>query len=323
MGNSFLLILHIFTALSYIAVDIGATNIRVASGSKDGLGRKLAERTDTSKGAEGISKQIIRMIEELGVKDIQGIGIGSIGPISLERGEITNTPNYPFNDIPVVKPLTDHFNVKTTIVNDCAAAVLGEQTFGAGTGLENIVYVTLSTGLGGGAIVDDHLLMGKDGNAVEVGHITIDANSEIRCGCGSYGHWEAFCSGKNMPRFALKLVKKSQWSNSIISQMIKGELDNLTSKIIFDAAKKGDNTARKVVQEIGRINAAGFANIINAYDPELITIGGAIVLNNPDLVLDPILENIEKYLLNRKPEIMVTPLGGDIVLIGALALAMR
>ena len=313
----------LFSTLSYIAVDIGATNIRVASGSKDGLGRKLAERTDTSNGAEGISKQIIRMIEELEIKDIQGIGIGSIGPISLERGEITNTPNYPFNDIPVVKPITEHFGVKATIVNDCAAAVLGEQTFGAGKGLENIVYVTLSTGLGGGAIVDNHLLMGKDGNAVEVGHITIDANSEIQCGCGSYGHWEAFCSGKNMPRFALKLITKNQWNESVVSQMTSGELDNLTSKIIFEAAKKGDKTATKVVKEIGRINAAGFANIVNAYDPDLITIGGAIILNNPNLILKPILEKIDNYLLNRKPEIIVTPLGGDIVLIGALALAMR
>lgn len=306
-----------------IAVDIGATNIRVASGTKEGLDHKIKELTDTGNGADGISIQIIRMIEELEVKDIHGIGIGSIGPISLEKGEITNTPNYPFNYIPVVKPLTDHFGVKTTIVNDCAAAVLGEQTFGAGRGLRNIVYVTLSTGLGGGAIVDNHLLMGKDGNAVEVGHITIDANSEIRCGCGSYGHWEAFCSGKNMPRFALRLITKAQWSNSVVSQMTDGELDNLTSKIIFEAAKQGDETAIKVVNEIGRINAAGFANIVNAFDPDLITIGGAIVLNNSDLVLNPIVENIDRFLLNRKPEIIVTPLGGDIVLLGALALAMR
>ena len=309
--------------MSYIAVDIGATNIRVASGNKDGLRHKLSELTDTGNGPEGVSMQIIRMVEELKAVDIQGIGIGSIGPISLSTGEITNTPNYPFNDIPVVKPLTEHFGVKTTIVNDCAAAVMGEQTFGAGVGFENIVYVTLSTGLGGGAIVDNHLLMGKDGNAVEVGHITVDANSRTKCGCGSYGHWEAFCGGKNMPNFARTIIHRESWNRSLIADMTGGDLSRLTSKTVFDAAKQGDEVAKKVVYEVGKINAVGFANIVNAYDPELITIGGSIALNNPELVLEPMLQHIDRYLLNRRPEIIITPLGGDIVLMGALAVAMR
>lgn len=309
--------------MSFIAVDIGATNIRVASGDKDGLNQKISELTDISNGSEGVSIQIIRMIEELNIEDIQGIGIGSIGPINISTGEITNTPNYPFNNIPVVKPLTEHFGVKTTIVNDCAAAVNGEQTFGAGKGLENIVYVTMSTGLGGGAIVDNHLLMGKDGNAVEVGHITVDANSTTKCGCGSYGHWEAFCGGKNLPNFARTLINRDTWNKSLIADMTGGDLDLLTPKIIFNAAKQGDEIAKKVVYEVGKINAVGFANIVNAFDPELITIGGSIALNNPELVLEPMLKHIDNYLLNRRPEIIITPLGGDIVLMGALAVSMK
>lgn len=309
--------------MNYIAVDIGATNIRVASGNEDGLGAKSSEHTDTKNGPEGVSKQIIRMIDELVVDDIQAIGIGSIGPISLSTGEITNTPNYPFNDIPVVGPIMEYFGVETSIVNDCAAAVLGEQTFGAGKGLENIVYVTLSTGLGGGAIVNGHLLIGKDGNAVEVGHITIDANSNTRCGCGGYGHWEAFCGGKNLPKYAAKLIQKNSWRKSLMADMTGDDLSLMTTKTIFDAAKQGDEMALRVVEEFGRINAVGFANIVNAYDPELITIGGSIALNNPELVLGPIRKNIDRYLLNRRPKIIVTPLGEDIVLWGALALAMR
>jgi glucokinase len=309
--------------LTFIAVDIGATNIRVATGNMDGLGAKLSEHTDTQNGPDGVSQQIIRMIEALDAEEIQAIGIGSIGPISLSTGEITNTPNYPFNYIPVVGPLKEHFGVRTTIVNDCAAAVLGEQTFGAGKGLENIVYVTMSTGLGGGAIVDDHLLMGKDGNAVEVGHITIDANSKTRCGCGGYGHWEAFCGGKNLPKHAAKIIKKDSWRRSLMADMTGGDLSKITTKTIFDAAKQGDEVALRVVEEVGRINAVGFANIVNAYDPELITIGGSIALNNPEMILEPIHQHIDRYLLNRRPEIMVTPLGADIVLMGALALGFE
>jgi len=308
--------------LSYIAVDIGATNIRVATGGSDGLHEKLSELTETRKGADGVSQQIIRLIGDVTDGKPDSIGIGSIGPIDLDRGEITNTPNYPFNYTPVVRPLEEHFGVKARLVNDCAAAVLGEQRFGAGKGHSNLVYVTISTGLGGGAIVDDHLLQGKDGNAPEVGHITIDANSDIKCGCGSYGHWEAYASGSNIPRFALKLMKSS-WRRSLIADLIGGDIDLLTSKTVYDAAKQGDEVALSVVAEIGKINAVGFANITNLFDPELITVGGSIALNNPRLVLDPIRENFNKHLINRKPEIMVTPLGGDAVLIGALALAMR
>lgn len=308
--------------MTYIAVDIGATNIRVATGDSDGIQDKSIEQTDTRNDAGGISKQIVRLIEEIIDEKPESIGIGSIGPIDLETGEITNTPNYPFNYIPISQPLEEHFGVKTRLVNDCAAAVLGEQRFGAGKGYSSIVYITISTGLGGGAIVDNHLLMGKDGNAPEIGHITINSNSDIKCGCGSYGHWEAYSSGKNIPRYAMKLMKSS-WKKSLIADLIGGDLDLLTSKIIYDAAKQGDEIALGVVAEIGRINAVGFANITNVFDPELITIGGSIMLNNPRLVLDPILENIDKHLINRKPEIMVTPLGEDAVLIGALALAMK
>ena len=308
--------------MSYIAVDIGATNIRVASGGSNGLHEKVSELTETGKGAGGVSQQIIRLIEGIMEEKPETIGIGSIGPIDMGKGEITNTPNYPFNYIPVSQPLEEHFGVKTRLVNDCAAAVLGEQRFGAGKGYSNLVYVTISTGLGGGAIVDDHLLKGKDGNAPEIGHITIDPYSKIKCGCGSYGHWEAYASGINIPKYAKKLMKSS-WKRSLIADLTGGDIDLLTSKTIYDAAKQGDEIALGVVAEIGKINAVGFANITNVFDPELITVGGSITLNNPRLILDPILDNIDKHLINRKPEIMVTPLGEDAVLIGALALAMK
>ena len=135
------------------------------------------------------------------------IGVGSIGPIDLRRGMITNTPNYPFKEIPVVEPLREWFGVPVRIANDCTAGVLGEHFYGAGKGVYNLFYVTFSTGLGGGAMVDGHLLMGKDGNAVEVGHLTIDPDSEIVCGCGCPGHWEAYCGGMNIPRFARRLLR--------------------------------------------------------------------------------------------------------------------
>jgi len=307
--------------LSHIAVDIGATNIRVATGNSEGIEEKIAEVTDRSKGPEGVPRQIARMIREL-TDAPDAIGVGSIGPIDLERGMIINTPNYPFKEIPVVEPLREAFGVPVKIVNDCTAGVLGEHVYGAGKDIDNLSYITFSTGLGGGAMVDGHLLVGKDGNAVEVGHLTIYPDSEIICGCGCPGHWEAYSSGKNIPRFAQMLLRSKKWHNSLLAVLCGGDAKAITTETVFDAAKQGDEAALWIVDEIGKINAVGVADIVNAYDPELMTIGGSVALNNPDLILTPIQRYVAGHVINRLPEIMITPLGGDIVLYGALALAL-
>jgi len=308
--------------LSYIAVDIGATNIRVARGDESGMNRKLQETTDKANGSDGVSLQIVRMIREL-EEAPSAIGIGSIGPIDRSRGMITNTPNYPFKDIRVVEPLRAAFGAPLEIMNDCSAGVLGEHVFGAGRETENLFYVTMSTGLGGGAIVDGHNLSGKDGNAVEIGHLTIHPHSRIMCGCGCPGHWEAYSGGRNIPHFARTLLRGVNWRRSLLGDLCGGDPETITTKMIFDAARQGDEHALMVVEEIGRVNAVGFANIVNAYDPEIITVGGSVALNNPDLVLGPIERLISRHVINRVPRIMLTPLGEDVVLYGALAAAMK
>ena len=306
--------------MSLLAVDIGATNIRVASGDHEGLNSKLSETTDKDNGPLGVSAQIIRMAHELGMDSVESAGVGSIGPIDIASGNIVNTTNLPFKEIPVTEPLKKAFGVPVSLLNDCTAAVLGEKIFGAGREVDNLAYVTLSTGLGGGAIVDGHLLIGKDGNAVEVGHITIDPDSPLTCGCGSPGHWEAYSSGNNIPNFARHILREE--GSGLIHELMEGDPGALTVEILFEAAKAGDAAALRVVDELGKVNAVGFANVVNAFDPELITIGGSIALNNPELILEPILGNIDRHLLNRRPRIMITPLGDDVVLYGALAIAL-
>jgi len=307
----------------YAAVDLGATNIRVAVGDEAGIRKKIVRRTDTSSGAEGITTQITNMIRTLHVEKIAAIGVGSIGPLNLDTGCVVDTPNLPFKKISIVNPLSEAFHVPVILMNDCSAAVLGEQAFGAGRGLRNIVYVTLSTGLGGGAIVDGHLLVGKDGNAVEIGHLTIDPASDLVCGCGCKGHWEAYCSGSNIPNYARLLMEGKEAEGSLLFRLAGGDLEGITTEVLFAAASEGDPLALWIVDKIGEINAIGFADIVNAYDPELITVGGSIALKNPAPILKPIKENIDRHLINRKPKIRVTPLGEDAVLYGALALSMR
>jgi len=307
---------------NYVAVDIGATNIRVALGDERRIIVKRSEATDRLNGPEGVPRQIARMIRSLGAEPA-AIGVGSIGPLDTKQGAIGETPNFAFKHIPIVSPLKGEFDVPVRIMNDCNAAVIGEHLYGAGRGLDNLFYVTLSTGLGGGAIVDGNPLKGKDGNAPEIGHLTLDPDSELVCGCGCHGHWEAYCSGANLPNYARILLRNRDLGGGLLLKMVGGDLGKLTSEMIFEAAKKRDRDAVFVVEEVGKANAVGFANIVNAFDPELITVGGSVALNNPEMVVGPIRNGIDRHLINRRPEIMMTPLGADVVLYGGLAIAMK
>jgi len=163
---------------------------------------------------------------------------------------------------------------------------------GAGKGLKNLTYITLSSGVGGGVIVDCTLLIGKDGNAAEIGHMVIDLEGRLTCNCGGRGHWEAYCSGSGIPKLAKYLVKSrlDHFRGTLVEDL--AERGELTPKPLFELARRGDKGALKIIEEVSRLNAIGFANVDTFYDPELITIGGSIALNNPELVLKPIAANM-------------------------------
>lgn len=311
-----------------VGVDLGATNVRVAVGDRRrGILAKLSEATEKGGGPEGISRQIIRMIHSIQHKDfgpekILGVGIGSIGPLDPRRGALAGPANLPWDYVPLVKPIQKELGVPVRLLNDCTAAVVGEREFGVGRDIENLVYVTISTGIGGGVYVDGHLLLGKDGNAHEIGHLIIDMEGRLQCGCGKRGHWEAYCSGVNIPNYVRLLLEgkdRKTVEESLLMKLAGGDRQNITAKGLYDAAKAGDPLSKEIVEKIGELNAMGFASVINAYDPELITVGGTVALKNSDLVMEPIRRHVEKYVLNRLPEIRITSLGEDVVLHGALA----
>lgn len=313
-----------------VGIDLGGTNVRAVLG--DDKGRVLArvdERTERSKGPEGIIRQLANMVLKVtsgfGLDRIEGVGVASAGTLDPERKMIKVFANLPFNEIPVVDPLENELRVPVRLLNDCSTAVVGEKFFGAGREFENLVYITISTGIGGGVYVDGRLLFGKDGNAHEVGHMTIDMEGRLPCGCGKRGHWEAYCSGENIPNYARLLLhgREKELEGSILSKFVGGDIQNLTAKSIYDAAKLGDSLSLQIVEEIGKANAIGFSNVVNLYDPELITVGGTVALKNPKLVINPIERYLPEYSLNRIPRVMITPLGGDAVLYGALAIIFK
>jgi len=310
-----------------IGIDLGATNLRAALGdSEHGIVRVVKERTVSEGTSEDLLNQLIGIVkrvasEELG--EIEAIGIGSIGPLDVKRGVLVRCANARFRNVPIVERLSKEFKIPVYMLNDCTTAALGEKVFGAAKNLSNFVYVGIGTGIGGGVFVDGRLLLGKDGNAAEIGHMTIDLGDGLPCGCGGRGHWEAYCSGSGIPSFVRSWIisrKLEDLKNPLVDMAMKNKI---TSRRLFEYAKAGDELALKIVDEIGRINAIGFANLVNLFDPELITIGGSIALKNPDLILPPIKRYIGRYVLNRLPEIKITPLGEDIVLYGAIALALK
>jgi glucokinase len=310
-----------------IGIDLGATNVRVALGDNEGnISKKITELTDITKGANGVAQQLIRLIDsfQIDCNALEGIGIGSMGPLDIQRGAILVAPNLPFNDIPLKEPIEKAFECPAQVLNDCSAAVLGEKMFGLGKQVDNLVYITISSGVGCGAYEGGRLILGEDGNAAEMGHTVIDMSGALVCGCGLRGHWEAYCSGNNIPHYVKLWINENnaqtQFEQSRLATLSNSLVDNITTKMVYDSAKAGDAFCLKMIEQLGRLNAMGIANVIAAYNPELITIGGSVALNNQKLVLEPIKKFIEEFSINRVPTINITPLGHDIVLYGALAM---
>jgi len=310
-----------------IGIDVGATKTRLGIGDANGriYVKRVYRTADIAhRFADFIVDEIKRNFSNY-LDKVVGVGVASIGPLDLKRGTIISPPNASLRNVEVVAKLREGLGKEVLLVNDAVAAAWAEKIYGMGRGFRNLVYITLSTGIGAGVIVDDHLLLGKDGNAHEVGHIVVDYRGTMRCGCGGRGHWEAYCSGMNIPAFVKKLLEdkyRGQLENSLLRH--EYHKNSLTAEVLFEHAKHGDALAVKIVEEeIGRLNAAGIASVINCYDPEVVFLGGAIALNNEELVLRPMAKYIDMYVTNRMPKVTITDLGEDASLKGAIAIVAK
>ena len=310
--------------MAYVGVDVGATYIRIGLIREDGsVINKVKIRQPVSGDENTVANVIIKSIKDLtnGI-NIDGIGIGSIGPLDLREGIVPWAPNAPIKRFKLVEPIIREFRIPVILGNDAMAAVWGEYLFGIGRGINNLVYITFSTGIGAGVIVDGHLLVGKDGNAHEAGHIVIDINSRVQCGCGGYGHWEALGSGANIPRTIREFIKGKSYSSSLYERLVKGE--HISTEEVFQAYYEGDELARNFIDNyLMRVYAAGLANVMNAYDPELIVLGGSMALNNVDLFRKGTERYLREYLAVRPARIEFTRFGDDIGIIGAAALVIK
>lgn len=295
-----------------LAVDLGGTNLRVAIIGDDGT--ILAERSSmtllSGQVPDNLTDRITGLLRELleshGHFQPTGIGISAAGPVDFLSGTLTTPPNLPYRDIPLKKLLSETFSVPVHVLNDCHAGIIGETAYGSMKGVRDGVYLTISTGIGAGVSTGGALILGRDGNAAEVGHFMVDSTFNIPCPCGYNGHWEGYASGRHIPRFFSQWCRMNGYPEPPVPP---------SARELFDRARLGDPVYEQFLDSLSRINARGLSDIIVAYDPEVIVLDGSVIRFNQDLILAPMLDYTERYL--PLPDIRITALEGRAPLIGA------
>ena len=308
--------------MHYAAIDLGATNLRAIVGDDSAtvVGRARAETPNGSTGEDVAGSVVETLREACAAADVEpssiaAAGVGAAGQLDRRRGAVRPVNVRGVESIPIVGPLTGLLGTDDVFLHkDTAAAAMGERFFTA-PGVENLVYLTISSGIGAGVVVDGRVLAGRDGNVGEVGHVTVDPDGEMTCGCGRAGHWEAYCSGNNIPRYARVLAADGAETTLPL------ERPDFDARDVF-ARADSDPLAATVLDRVADWNAIGVATIVHAYAPATLRIGGAVALNNPDRVIGPIRERIDGALVVDSPEIEAAELGEDAVLEGALASAI-
>lgn len=305
----------------YVGVDLGGTKIYTALCYGNGkFINEIILKTEAEKGAEQIVQKIkdsIKyVIKDIDKSKIKAIGLGSPGPLDIKNGLIAEPANLPFVNFPIVDELFNEFNIKIYLDNDANVATLAEYMFGVGKGTNNMVYVTVSTGVGGGAILNGKIYRGSTSNALEVGHTTVSVYGR-RCGCGNIGCVEAMSSGTAMMKAAKDAV------SSRVETSLKN-YNNITAKELFLEANKGDKVSMEIVETAMSYLGVAISNYANILDPDLIIIGGGIT-DSGDLMFEIIHKEMKKRCLGpilRNCKISKSSLGSKIGVLGAIALAM-
>ena len=304
-----------------VGVDLGGTKIYTALVDLEGniINEKIVE-TLAEEGEEAVAGRIINTIDSViaGVdKDlIKAIGIGSPGPLDAKKGIIIETSNLPFKNFEIVNVLKERYDLPTYLDNDANVATLAEFMFGAGKGTENMVYITVSTGIGGGAIINGKLYRGNTANALEVGHMTVSKEGP-RCGCGNVGCAESFASGTAIGKRAKEAV-----ASKVVTSLKK--YNNVTAKEVFIEAAEGDAEAKRILDNALYYLGITVGNVMTHLDPEKVVMGGGVI-NGGDIVIETVKKVVAERCLSVFAEncsIEKAKLGGKAGVLGAAALAI-
>lgn len=310
----------------YIGVDLGGTNIAAGVVSEEGkIISQGSVPTLSSRHYSEIVKDMadlcLKITEEAGLSlnDIKAVGIGSPGSIDNKNGVVAYSNNINMDHTPLAEELQKHINLPVNIENDANAAAYGEYVINGG-GVDDFVFITLGTGVGGGVIINKKIYRGFNGVGGELGHVTLVHGGEM-CSCGNAGCWEAYASVTALIRQTKEAMEKNP--ESLMHEYAEKE-GKVSGRTAFEAAKAGDAAAQNVVDSYVKYVADGIVGMINIFQPEKLVIGGGISKEG-DYLLKPIIEHVNKYQYNRymqKTEISIATLFNEAGIIGA-ALAAK
>ena len=309
-----------------IGMDMGGTN--TVFGVVDTRGNvisksavKTSTHSDVNLYIDDIYVELSKLIEAVGgIDKFKGIGVGAPNG-NYYTGTIEYAPNLPWKGvIPFATMMADKFGIPTALTNDANAAAVGEMTYGAARGMKNFIMITLGTGVGSGIVIDGKVVYGHDGFAGELGHVIVMRNNGRTCGCGRTGCLEAYASATGVARSAREILESSKKA-SILRNI---PITDITSKDGFDAAQEGDEIAIEIFNFTGKILGEAFADFVTFSAPEAIVLFGGLSKAG-DLIMKPIVENMEKNLLNiwkGKVKVLFSELKeADAAVLGASALA--
>ncbi len=302
-----------------ISVDVGGTQLRAALYASDRFEPLAARRIKTNADEPNAFGRLTELIESVFPKDgkVDAIGVSSPGPVDPRAGVVMVTPNIKeWRDFPITANLTEYFGIPAYLENDANLACLAEWKFGAGRGHHDLLYLTISTGVGGGVIINDRLLQGYHGLAAELGHTVVQADGPL-CGCGLRGHLEAFSSGTGIERYTAEQLAAGRAS------LLDPKKKN-SAREIADAAAQSDALSIEAYQIAGKYLAVGVANFLHAFDPSIVIFGGGVSQSGA-LLFEPFHAHLKNLLIHPKYlEGLVfarAELGDDSGLLGARALA--
>lgn len=308
-------------------IDIGGTTVKIGLFDEKGdMLEKWEIVTRKENNGENILPDIVKSIKEKNTEksietdDILGIGMGVPGPIT-EDGRVLKCANLGWGIFSVADEMSKLTGVeKVKVGNDANVAALGEQWRGGGRGFDNIVMVTLGTGVGGGIIMDGKILTGENGAAGEIGHITVNPKETLTCGCGCKGCLEQYSSATGVIRMAKERLEASDKP----SELRKFAADEIGGKEVFDAYKAGDELAAEAVNEFAIYLGMGLGNVASVVDTQAFVIGGGLSKNGP-VVIDIVKEQYKKNVMFalKNTEFRLAELGNDAGMYGAVRMVLQ
>lgn len=270
--------------------------------------------------AGNLIQKALNQAREKGSRPL-GIGVGVPGLVDVQQGELVFAPNLKWSHVPLRQVLMERFDMPVFVENDANAAALGEYYFGVAREVENFIYLSADVGLGGGIILGGKLFRGNGGYAGEVGHMAFDPNG-ASCGCGRRGCWELLVS----PRVVVQNIRATlrNGADSLIRELVNGDLDHLTFDQVIEAAQADDPVALSALQDVARWLGIGIANLVNTFNPELVVLGGGLA--RASQVLTPVIETTVCANALERPrqalKIAISAYGSEACIVGAAAIVL-